>query len=340
MLMISELNCSGNRGVRIKVNEGTDPRYGVNPYERNISDYINFGFIILDKPRGPTSSEVVSWVKKMLNVSKAGHSGTLDPGVSGVLPIALGNATKVLQSLSNLDKEYVGVMLLHSPVDEERIRAVFKEFTGKIYQRPPLRSAVKRRIRVKTVYRLEILEMDGRYVLFRADVESGTYIRKLCYDMGEVLGVGASMRELRRVRVGCFREEDAVDLETLRYAYALWRDYGDESLLRKVIRPMEEMVIHLPKIYVRDSAVDAIAHGASLAAPGVAKVEEGIKSGQLVALMTLKGELIGLAEATASTDEIVNMSRGIVAKPVRVVMPRGVYPSTWRRTSQREGVGQ
>jgi H/ACA ribonucleoprotein complex subunit 4 len=333
--MLVEVNCSGNRAVRVKVDEGTDPRYGTEPYRRSIRDYVNFGFIILDKPRGPTSSEVVSWVKKLLNIGRAGHSGTLDPGVSGVLPVALGDSTKVLQGIANAEKEYVGVMLLHSQVDQNRVKAIFKEFTGRIYQRPPLRSAVKRRIRVKTVYDLDILEFDGRYVLFRARVESGTYIRKLCYDIGEVLGVGASMRELRRVRVGCFREEDAVNLETLREAYALWRDYGDEALLRRVIRPVEEMVIHLPRIYVRDSAVDAIAHGASLAAPGVAKVEEGIVKNQLVALMTLKGELIALAEATASTEEILSMNRGIVAKPTRVIMPRGVYPSTWRRGQQK-----
>ncbi|MGC8571156.1 MAG: RNA-guided pseudouridylation complex pseudouridine synthase subunit Cbf5 [Caldivirga sp.] len=333
--MSSVVNCGGERVVKVKVNEDTDPRYGVNPYERRIEEYINYGFIILDKPRGPTSSEVVAWVKKMLNISRAGHSGTLDPGVSGVLPIALGDSTKVLQGIGNVDKEYVGVMLLHSMVDQERVKAVFREFTGKIYQRPPLKSAVKRRIRVKTIYSLDIMEFDGRYVLFKADVESGTYIRKLCYDIGEVLGVGASMRELRRTRVGCFREENAVNLDTLREAYWLWRDYGDESLLRRVIRPVEEMVAHLPRIYIRDSAVDAVAHGASLAAPGVAKVEEGIKSGQLVALMTLKGELVALAESTASTDSILSMSKGIVAKPTRVIMPRGVYPSTWRRTSKQ-----
>ena len=332
--MSNTLNCSGERTIKVKVDEGTDPRYGVNPYERRIEEYINYGFIILDKPRGPTSSEVVAWVKKLLNINKAGHSGTLDPRVSGVLPIALGDSTKVLQGISNVDKEYVGVMLLHSAVDQERVKSVFREFTGKIYQRPPLKSAVKRRIRIKTVYSLDIMEFDGRYILFKADVESGTYIRKLCYDIGEVLGVGASMRELRRTRVGCFREENAVDLNTLREAYTLWRDYGDETLLRKVIRPVEEMIIHLPRIYIRDSAVDAIAHGASLAAPGVAKVEEGIMNGQLVALMTLKGELVALAESMVSTDEILSMSKGIVAKPTRVIMPRGVYPSTWRRSKQ------
>ena len=326
-------NC-GSRKVLVKLDEESNPAYGVNPYSRPMKDYINYGFVILDKPRGPTSSEVVAWVKKILNIDKAGHSGTLDPGVSGVLPIALGNSTKVLQGIAGLEKEYVGVMVFHGPVEEGKVREVFKMFTGPIYQRPPLRSAVKRRIRVKHVYSLDLLELDGRYALFRAVVESGTYIRKLCYDIGEVLGVGANMRELRRVRVGCFTEDKAVDLETLRAAYTLWSEYGDEAMLRKVIRPVEEMVAHLPKIYVRDSAVDAIAHGASLAAPGVAKVEEGIVKDAMVALMTLKGELIALAYAQASTDEILKMDRGIVAKVTRVIMPRGVYPSTWRRRKE------
>lgn len=324
----------------VKVDEATDERYGVEPLKRPMEQYINYGFIILDKPRGPTSSEVVSWVKKLLNLGRAGHSGTLDPGVSGVLPIALGNSTKVLYGISGLSKEYVGVMVFHQPVDEAKVREVFSQFRGKIYQRPPLRSAVKRRIRVKEVYDLELLELDGRYALFRVNVESGTYIRKLCYDIGEVLGVGSNMRELRRVRVGCFTEKDAVDLNMLREAYFLWREYGDESMLRRVIRPVEEMVAHLPRIFVRDSAVDAIAHGASLAAPGVAKVEEGVAKGSLVSLVTLKGELIALATAEASTEEILSMNRGIVARPFRVIMPRGIYPSVWHgRQREAEKAG-
>mgnify|MGYP001770726693 FL=1 len=316
--------------VRIP-NEQTNPEWGVPPDKRPMDLYLRYGFVVIDKPRGPTSHEVAAWVKKMLNLDKAGHSGTLDPGVSGVLPIALGESTKAMPAINTLDKEYVMVMKLHGDVDDERLRAVLKEFTGAIYQKPPLRSAVKRQLRVKHVYELELLERDGRYVLIRMNVESGTYARKLAYDIGEVLGVGANMRELRRTRVGCFTEKEAVTLQDLKDAYTLYRDYGVEDLLRTYVKPVEYMVRHLPKVWIRDSAVDAICHGAALAVPGIVKLTNNISKGSLVAIMTLKNELVALGYAEMSSDEIMKAQRGIAVKTTRVIMKKGTYPPMWKR---------
>jgi len=327
----------GDAEVLVRVNESTNPSFGTYPERRDVNTHIRYGFVNVDKPRGPTSHEVVSWVKRLFGLERAGHSGTLDPGVSGVLPIALGESTRVLQAISKLDKEYVMVLKLHGDVDDEKLRNVVTEFIGEIYQRPPLRSAVKRQLRVRRVYGIDIVERNGRYVLMRIRVESGTYARKLAYDIGEVLGVGASMRELRRVRVGCFTEDEAYSLHDLRDAYTLWVNYGVEDVIRDIVKPVEYMIKHLPKVWVRDSAVDAICHGASLAVPGVAKLTSNITRGSLVAMMTLKNELISLGIAEMSSSEIMSSQRGIAVRTTRVIMRRGTYPPTWRRSARSQG---
>jgi H/ACA ribonucleoprotein complex subunit 4 len=270
-------------------------------------------------------------VKKILGVDRAGHAGTLDPKVSGVLPIAVAEGTKVLMALSRSDKVYVAVAKFHGDVDVERLRAVLQELQGAIYQKPPLRSAVKRQLRTRHVYSLELLEVDGRYAVIKMHVEAGTYARKIIHDIGEILGVGANMRELRRVAVSCFAEDETVTLQDVADAYYVWRKYGDDTYLRRVLLPIEEVARHLPKIWVRDSAVDALCHGAPLAAPGVAKFEIPFSRGELVALFTLKGELIGVGRALVDGEEVKKMERGLVARTDRVVMRRGAYPPMWRK---------
>lgn len=251
--------------------------------------------------------------------------------MTGVLPIALEDATKVVKALLLAGKEYVCVMRLHSAVPRERVKAVLDEFCGVIFQRPPLRAAVKRRLRTRKIYHLSLLEMEERNVLFRVGCEAGTYIRKLSYDLGEALGCGAHMRELRRTRAGPFVEdESSVTLHDVSYAFARWQETGDESLLRGFIYPMEKALEALPKIYIRDSAVDALCHGAYLAAPGVLSLETGIEPNSTVAILTQKGEAVALAEALASTEQVLRMDHGFVARTQRVLMPRGLYPKMWR----------
>ena len=254
--------------------------------------------------------------------------------MTGVLPIALEEATKTIQVLLEAGKEYVCVMKLHSDVPEDRVREVLEEFQGKIYQRPPARASVKRRVRVRKIYYLDVLEIEDRDVLFRIGCQAGTYIRKICHDVGEVLGCGAHMQELRRTRSGPFTEnEKSVTLHDVVYLYGKWQETGDLEYLRRFILPMEKVLEIVPKIYVRDSAVDALCHGAHLTAPGIVSLEAGISNGTTVAIFTLKGEAISLATATASTKEILEMSHGIVAKNIRVLMPRGTYPRMWRSKS-------
>ena len=227
-------------------------------------------------------------------------------------------------------------MRLHEPVDEDRVREAMAEFVGEIYQRPPLRSSVKRRVRRRRIYYLEVLEVEGQDVLFRVGCEAGVYVRKICFDVGEVLGCGAHMRELRRTRAGPFVEDECATMHELFEAVLAWREEGDERPIRKVVKPMERALDHLPKIYIRDTAVDAVCHGAHLAAPGVLSVETGITPGSLVAVMTLKGEAVALARATMTSEQILEAQHGLVAKTERVLMPRGVYPRMWKARGRWE----
>lgn len=314
----------------IKAFVKTNPLYGKRPEERSVEELLEMGMINLDKPSGPTSHQVVAWVKEILKVKKAGHGGTLDPKVTGVLPIAVGNGTKALQVLLSAGKEYVGIMKLHRDVNESKVRKVCKSFEGVVYQIPPLKSAVKRVKRKRRIYYFDILEIKEREVLFRVGCEAGTYIRTLCVDIGKKLGIGAHLQELRRTKVGLIDESDSITLHDLKDAYEMWIGDGEEEYIRRCLRPIEELFSHVPKIIVRDSAVDALCHGASLAVPGVVELDTGIKRGDRVAVMTLKGEVIMIGRAVMSTEHIMQAEKGICVVPERVLMKRGTYPPLWR----------
>jgi H/ACA ribonucleoprotein complex subunit 4 len=307
----------------------TSGKFGKKPEERTVEELLSSAVINLDKPRGPTSHEVVSWVKRILHVDKAGHSGTLDPKVTGVLPVAVKKATKALQVLLLGSKEYVGVMHLHDTVDEKEVLNVFKEFTTVIYQKPPVKSAVARRVRRRKIHKLDLLEMDGKDVLFRTSTQAGTYVRKLCYDMGLVLGVGANMAELRRIRVSHFLEEESVYLQDVQDAYIFYMDEKDETELRRCLKPVETVVQNIPKVWIQDSAVDSVCHGAELAVPGVVKLESLEKVGQTAAVMTLKDELVALGRSEMTTKDILERNKGIAVTTERVLMERGTYPRNW-----------
>ena len=320
------------RELLIKTEGTTDPKYGRKPTERPAEDYIRYGVINLDKPAGPTSHEVAAWTKKIMHLTRIGHGGTLDPKVTGVLPVTLEDSTKIVQALLYSGKEYVCVMKLHGDAEEGQVRKVLKEFEDVIYQRPPLRSSVKRQLRTRRIYYIDFIEKDGRNVLFKVGCEGGTYIRKLCYDIGEILSCGAHMQELRRTRAGPFTENssDRVTLHDVAYWFAEWQEKKEEKILHKFIQPMENALGLISKIVVRDSAVDALCHGANLTAPGVLSVESGIAKGSIVAILTLKGEAVALAKTLLSTEEILNLKHGTVATLQRVVMPRGTYPKVWK----------
>ncbi|MCE4621606.1 MAG: RNA-guided pseudouridylation complex pseudouridine synthase subunit Cbf5 [Desulfurococcales archaeon] len=260
--------------------------------------------------------------------------------MTGVLPVALQRMTRVIGSVVHSTKEYICVMQLHKPVDEDKLREVLREFTGRIYQRPPLRSSVKRSLRIKTINEIELLEYDGRYALLRVDCEAGTYMRKLCWDIGLVLGVGAHMRELRRTRTGPFSEKrNLVRLQDVAEALYRYREEGKDDLLRQVVLPGEFSICHLPKVVVRDTAVESIVHGASLAVPGVVMLHEGIRPGDTVAILTLKGELVALGEAAMDSNRVLEERRGIAFKLKRVIMKPGLYPKAWKSKKQAGAPG-
>ena len=320
------------RETRVKAEDTTNPKYGYVPSERPAAEYLRYGVINLDKPAGPTSHEVAAWTKKIMQLTRIGHGGTLDPKVTGVLPVTLEDSTKIVQALLHSGKEYVCVMKLHGDAQETRVKHVLEQFQDEIYQRPPLRSSVKRQLRTRRIYYIDFFEVNGRNVLFKVGCEGGTYIRKLCYDIGEILCVGAHMQELRRTRAGPFSEDTSsrVTLHDVAYWFGEWKEQKDDAILHKIVQPMETALGLTPKIVVRDSAVDALCHGANLTAPGVLSAETGIQKDSMVAVLTLKGEAIALAKAVISTDEIIDLKRGTVATLQRVVMPRGTYPKVWK----------
>lgn len=316
----------------IKASAKTNAYYGKAPEERSVRELLQNGFINLDKPAGPTSHQVVAWVKEIVAVEKAGHGGTLDPMVTGILPVALGDAARALQVLLVAGKEYIALMKLHKQIDEKKIRDACKGFVGEISQMPPLRSAVKRVQRTRMVYYLDILEIHGTEVLFRVGCEAGTYIRTLCVDIGKKLGCGAQLIELRRTRVGTITEDSAVTLQQVKDAYVFWREDGDETELRRTILSMERLLDVVPQIVVRDSAIDALCHGANLAVPGVIEIDEDINVGEMAAVVSLKGEGVALVKMKIPSVEVIEKDTGICASLERVLMNKGTYPSIWKKT--------
>jgi H/ACA ribonucleoprotein complex subunit 4 len=285
----------------------TDDAYGTYYDKRTLEQLLNYGIILLDKPPGPTSHETVAWTKRILKLPKIGHSGTLDPQVSGVLPLGLGEATK------------------------EKLDELIDMFTGEFFQKPPQRSAVVRQTRSRTIHEFEVLGQKERLLLTRILCESGTYIRKLYYDIGEVLGPGATMIELRRTRVDQFRETDGlVTLHELANAFALWEETKDDSKLMKMIKPVELAFSELKSVVIRDSAVDAMCHGAQLAIPGVLQISPNLKKGDLVGVYTQKGEAVALAESTMSEEEIKDATKGYAFETKRIIMAPKTYPKKWR----------
>jgi H/ACA ribonucleoprotein complex subunit 4 len=309
----------------------TDDSYGHYPNERPIASLFEYGLILIDKPGGPTSHEVVAWVKRILDIEKAGHSGTLDPYATGLLPVGLGEGTKALSVLLLGPKEYYALARFHANIPDESLTSVIKSFTGDIYQRPPQRSSVKRATRIRTIYQSEKLEEHDRLVLLRFICQAGTYIRKIIYDIGEVLGPGATMVELRRTQVSNLSEGDVlVRLHDLADAFELYKEKNDEQKLRSLIRPVEHCLEGIRAAVIRDTAVDALCHGAQLAVPGLIAVPKDLKKCELVGVYTLKGEIIGLAEAAMTREEIEQNVKGVAFSMKRIIMKPGTYPKAWR----------
>jgi H/ACA ribonucleoprotein complex subunit 4 len=284
---------------------------GINPVERSTKELITYGIVNLDKPKGPTSHQVSDYLQQILKIKKAGHSGTLDPGVTGVQPIALGRATRIAQYLLTAPKEYICVMHIHKKLSEAQIKSTLSFFIGKIKQLPPIKSAVKREERVREIYELEILEIIDQDVLFRVKCQAGTYIRKLCHDIGEHLGCGAHMANLRRSQAGPFRENNnLVTLQDLTDAFYYYTEQKNDAYLRYCIQPIENSLGHIAKIWIFDSAIESISNGRDVGAPGISKLEN-FKKNDTVAVLSLLGELVAIGKAQMSAVEINTMRKGV-----------------------------
>ncbi len=313
------------RKILVRKEAQTDEKYGCRPEERKTEEIINYGIVNINKPKGPTSHQVSDYVQKILHINKSGHSGTLDPAVTGVLPVALGRATRIVQALLTAGKEYVGIMHLHKEVEENKLREeIQNHFIGKIEQMPPIKSSVKRQLRTREVYYFEILEIEDKDVLFKVGTEAGTYIRKLIHDIGKKLNVGAHMAELRRIKAGPFDESSLFTLHELTDAYYFWKEEKNERFLRKAIQPVENGARHLQKVWVFDTTVESICHGVDLKVPGIGRLNNGIEKGNVVAIMTLKGELIALGTSKMASDEMTK-EKGLAVQTEKVFMEPGVY---------------
>ncbi len=305
----------------------TVSNWGDVPEDRGVEEALPRSLVIVDKPAGPTSHQVSAWVQWMFDM-KAGHSGTLDPGVTGVLPMGLGHSVRVVDLLHVAPKEYVAAMRFHGYVEKKEVKKLVEGFTGKIYQMPPVRSGVKRQRRVREIFDLEILDYKRQDYLFRVRCESGTYIRTLCRDMGMCISKGGHMMELRRVDAGNFVENDAYPLYEVRDALERYRE-GDDRSLKEILVPYEKALELYPRVRIKDTAAGALLEGADLAVPGVLKMDD-FKAGDTVGVMSAKEEGIAVGVALKDAEEIINMKEGLVVKTQRVFHPSGEYPRVWK----------
>ncbi|KAJ1338960.1 tRNA pseudouridine(55) synthase [Batrachochytrium salamandrivorans] len=319
--------------LNVRTSHYTPIPSGCAPLKRDLATYIKCGVINLDKPANPSSHEVVAWIRRILRVEKTGHSGTLDPKVTGCLIVCVDRATRLVKSQQGAGKEYVCVVRLHDALEsEKKLAQSIETLTGALFQRPPLISAVKRQLRIRTIHDSKLYEFDNdRHLgVFWVSCEAGTYIRTLCVHLGLLLGVGGHMQELRRVRSGAMGEDDEmVTMHDILDAQWLYDNNKDESYLRRVVRPLETLLTSYKRIVVKDSAVNAVCYGAKLMIPGLLRYESGVDVHEEVVLMTTKGEAIALAYAMMSTAEMASCDHGVVAKIKRVIMERDTYPRKW-----------
>ena len=308
---------------------------GSTPLKRPIKEYLKYGVINLDKPPRPSSHEVVTWVKNILKpfgVEKTGHSGTLDPRVTGNLLITIDRATRLVKSQQNAGKEYVAVIRFHGQVSRQDLITNLRKLVGPVYQRPPIISAVARRLRVRTLKYCKLIEYNERRGLgiLHISCQAGTYIRTLCIHIGLLCGVGAHMQELRRVRSGFLGERDNMvtmyDILDAKYCAV---EEQDETYLRRVIMPLEILLMNHKRLIVKDTSVNAICYGAKIMLPGLLRFDDNIEIGDEIAVVTTKGEAICLAHAQMTSNQMATCDHGMIAKIKRVIMDRDMYPRRW-----------
>ena len=306
---------------------------GSSPTQRPLEEHLKYGVINLDKPANPSSHEIVAWIKKILKVEKTGHSGTLDPKVTGCLIVCLNRATRLVKAQQSAGKEYVGIVKFHNPIENKSvIEDCLKRLQGACFQRPPLISSVKRELRVRTIYDYKLIEFDKEknMAIFWISCEAGTYVRTMCVHMGLLAKTGGHMQELRRVRSGILREDASmVTMHDVLDAQYVYEQTKKEDYLRRVVRPLEILLTNYPRIVIKDSAVNAICYGAKLTVPGVLRFENNIENGKEIVIITTKGEAVAIAIAEMTSSVLASCDHGVVCKTKRVIMDRETYPRKW-----------
>ena len=306
---------------------------GSSPTQRPLEEHLKYGVINLDKPANPSSHEIVAWIKKILKVEKTGHSGTLDPKVTGCLIVCLNRATRLVKAQQSAGKEYVGIVKFHNPIESKsQVEDCLKRLQGACFQRPPLISSVKRELRVRTIYDYKLIEFDKEknMAIFWISCEAGTYVRTMCVHMGLLAKTGGHMQELRRVRSGILKEDESmVTMHDVLDAQYIYEQTKKEDYLRRVVRPLEILLTNYPRIVIKDSAVNAICYGAKLTVPGVLRFEANIENGKEIVLITTKGEAVAIAVAEMTSSVLASCDHGAVCKTKRVIMDRETYPKKW-----------
>jgi len=320
--------------LNVRTNHYTPIPKGHTPHQRPLEEYLKYGVINLDKPANPSSHEVVAWIKRILKIEKTGHSGTLDPKVTGCLIVCLNRATRLVKAQQSAGKEYIGIVRFHDDIENmSLITKALEDLKGAVFQMPPLNSAVKRELRIRTLYDTKLLDFnkDSKLGVFWLKCEAGTYVRTLCIHLGYLLKVGAHMEELRRNKSGILDENQHLytmhDVLDAQYQYM---SNKDESYLRTIIQPTEILLTNYPRIVIKDSSINAICYGAKLLIPGILRYSSNINVGSECVIISTKGEAIAVAIAQMTSSEIYSSDHGIAAKTKRVVMDRDTYPVRWK----------
>lgn len=298
--------------------------------------------VLLNKNKGITSQEAVTRVKRLLRVKKAGHAGTLDPMATGVLLVCTNEATKITPFLMELKKEYLfkarfGVTtdtydsegkvvrtVEDFKLERNELERVLEEFTGEIMQIPPIYSAVKiggkplhelarkgieieRKAKKVFVHSIKIVNFEPPFVTFEVICSKGTYVRSLCHDIGEKLGIGAHVVELTRTRVGEFRFEEAVELEELKsLSSSNLQPLASSLKPQKGIFSIDQALYFLPSITLQDPVVYRFLNGNSV------KIPSGIVPAGWVKVKDIRGKILG-----------IGYGNGVIIKPERIIWQEG-----------------
>jgi len=318
--------------ARVQLGDKSKPsNHGIDPENLSIEQRLASGFILLDKPPGPTSHQIASWVRDLLGLERLGHGGTLDPFATGVLPLMAGKSMKLTKGILKTDKTYIAVLKFAQETNTESLNDVIDKLTGRIYNVPPEISAVKVQVRTRKIYSFELIEATSTQAIVKIACEAGTYIRTIARDMGLLLGYNVELKELRRENSGRFNLIDCVTLQEIADAVWLWKECDNSTALEKIIHPTEKLLLDKPYIIVKDSAASALCHGAPLLRPGLIDVSDKLSSGLEVAAFTSKNEVVGIVKMSKGFTEISNETSGEIGKPVMILMEQERYPPQWNK---------